>query len=80
MTPTPRSGDQGTEGEVRGRHDITVTWLHGLVAAWFYLDLLFHVVEDEPLGMYEVVGGVERHGVQRPAVHAATVHRPASRF
>lgn len=28
-----------------------------------YLDLLLHVVEDEPLRVDEVVGGEERHSV-----------------
>lgn len=45
-----------------------------------YLDLLLHVVKDEPLRVDEVVGGEERHSVQRPAVHAAALHRPAARL
>lgn len=45
-----------------------------------YLDLLLHIVEDQPLRMDEVVRGVKRHGVQRPAVSAAPVHRSAARL
>lgn len=45
-----------------------------------YLDLLLYVVEDEPLGVDEVVRGVERDGVQRAAVNAASIHQPATRF
>lgn len=43
-----------------------------------HLDLLLHIVKDQPLRMDEVVRGVERHGVQRPAVNAAPVHRSAA--
>lgn len=48
--------------------------------AVLYLNLLLDVVEDEPLGVDEVVRGVEGDGVQGPAVDAAPLHRPASRF
>lgn len=51
-----------------------------MLLSGLYLDLLLYVVEDEPLGVDEVVGRVERDGVQRAAVNAASIHLPASRF
>lgn len=45
-----------------------------------YLDLLLHVVEDEPLRVDEVVRGEERHSVQWPAVDTAALCRPAARL
>lgn len=49
-------------------------------SAFDYLDLLLHIVKDEPLGVDQVVGGEERHCVQRPAVDAAAFHGPAVRL
>lgn len=51
-----------------------------MLLSGLYLDLLLYVVEDEPLGVDEVVWRVERDGVQRAAVNAASIHLPASRF
>lgn len=45
-----------------------------------YLDLLLHIVKDEPLGVDEVVGGEERHRVQWPAVDTAAFYWPAVRL
>lgn len=45
-----------------------------------YLNLLLYVVKDEPLGVDEVIWGVEGDGVQWAAVSAASIHRPATRF
>lgn len=45
-----------------------------------YLDLLLHIVKDEPLGVDQVVGGEERHRVQRSAVDIAAFYWPAVRL
>lgn len=45
-----------------------------------YLDLLLHIVKDEPLGVNQVVGGEQWHRVQWPAVDAAAFYRPAVRL
>lgn len=45
-----------------------------------YLHLLLHVVVQQDLGVYQVVGGVEGHRVQRPPVDAAAESRLPSRF
>lgn len=45
-----------------------------------YLDLLLHIVKDEPLGVDQVVGGEERHCVQRSAVDTAAFCWPTVRL
>lgn len=45
-----------------------------------YLDLLLHIVKDEPLRVDQVVRGKERHSVQWPAVDAVAFCWPAVRL
>lgn len=81
---TPRSGDQKT---VVRSHMVMKCCkgltLHSAVCLYccvFYLNFLFYIVKDEPLGVDEVIGGVEGDGVQWSAINATSIHRPASRF
>lgn len=85
MKPTPRSGDQGTKmrGQRSRCHEVTGDLnVFCCIELYFrfYLDFLLYVVEDESLRVDEVVRGVERDGVQRAAVNAASIQWPATRF
>lgn len=83
MTLTPRSGDRGTvvRSHMVMKYGHVMSWLILLcVCLQFYLDLLLYVVKDEPLGVDEVIWGIEGDGVQRSAVSATSIHSSASRF
>lgn len=51
-----------------------------LAYSWSYLDLLLHIVKDESLGVYEVVGWVEGDGVQRAAINVSSINLSTTRF
>lgn len=79
MKQKPRSADRGTERRpelkqlVETQHQIRF-W------KTTHLNLFFHIIKDESLRMDEEVRGVERDGVQRAPVHAATVCWSVTRF
>lgn len=63
------------------KYIIFVLVFYALLAySWPYLDLLLHIVKDESLGVYEVVGWVEGDGVQRAAINVSSINLSTTRF